>query len=125
MDILCTCDGVISRSTALHILLPKTGTLWMPADLDLYVLKNHSELMLRHLTVEGYAAVPEGEDNQMTYTSTDKGHIVHLTKGKCRIDVVILETVCVLSPIFQFHSTAVMNFVSTDTIFCTYPRLTL
>ncbi|KAI6023472.1 hypothetical protein EDC04DRAFT_2574486 [Pisolithus marmoratus] len=125
MDILHTCDGVISGSTALHILLPKTGTPWMLADLDLYVPKNHSELMLSCLTAEGYAAVPEGEDDQMTYTSTDEGHIVHLTKGKCRIDVVISETVCMLSPIFHFHSTAVMNFVSTDMIFWTYPRLTL
>ncbi|KAI6021764.1 hypothetical protein BKA83DRAFT_121964 [Pisolithus microcarpus] len=51
--------------------------------------------------------------------------VVVLCKGQTKIDVVISRTSTVLSPTFQFHSTAVMNFVSTDTIFCSCPRLTL
>ncbi|KIO09176.1 hypothetical protein M404DRAFT_935145 [Pisolithus tinctorius Marx 270] len=30
-----------------------------------------------------------------------------------------------LSPIFQFHSTAVMNFFTANSLFCAYPSLTL
>ncbi|KAI6016581.1 hypothetical protein PISMIDRAFT_117744, partial [Pisolithus microcarpus 441] len=40
------------------------------------------------------------------------------------IDIVVSATSVALSPIFYFHSMAVMNFVSTDTIYCSYPRLT-
>ncbi|KAI6036919.1 hypothetical protein BKA83DRAFT_112210, partial [Pisolithus microcarpus] len=50
---------------------------------------------------------------------------VVLSKGQSKIDVVISRTSTALSPIFQFHSTAVMNFVSADTIFCSYPELML
>ncbi|KAI6008657.1 hypothetical protein BKA83DRAFT_4029724, partial [Pisolithus microcarpus] len=51
--------------------------------------------------------------------------LVVLTNGKNSVDVVVSKTSTTLSPIFPFHSTAVMNFISADTIFSGYPTLTL
>ncbi|KIO08143.1 hypothetical protein M404DRAFT_108858, partial [Pisolithus tinctorius Marx 270] len=45
--------------------------------------------------------------------------------GEKLIDVIISKTTSALSPIFQFHSTAVMNFFTANSLFCTYPLLTL
>ncbi|KAI6100726.1 hypothetical protein EDD16DRAFT_1496369 [Pisolithus croceorrhizus] len=125
LDILCTCDAVISGSTTLHILLPKQGTPWAPMDLDLYVLQMTSVLLMSHLMEEGYAIVTKGESEDMPYTPMHEEHVEQLTNGKHSIDVVVSGTASAPSPIFHFHSTAVMNFISADTIFCTYPRLTL
>ncbi|KAI6101386.1 hypothetical protein EDD16DRAFT_1486555 [Pisolithus croceorrhizus] len=125
MDILHACDAVISGSTALHILLLKQGTEWMPGDLDLYIPQMMLVPMVSCLMEEGYAMVTECEGEDMPYTPTNGVHIVQLTNSKQRIDVIVSGTASALSLIFHFHSTAVMNFVSADTIFCTYPRLTL
>ena len=45
---LAACNAVISGSTALHFLLPKSTTSWMPTDLDIYV-PMHCQLQLGHL----------------------------------------------------------------------------
>ncbi|KIN94986.1 hypothetical protein M404DRAFT_71294, partial [Pisolithus tinctorius Marx 270] len=41
------------------------------------------------------------------------------------INVIVSKTTSALSPIFQFHSTTIMNFFSANSPFCTYPSLTL
>ncbi|KIO04586.1 hypothetical protein M404DRAFT_93872, partial [Pisolithus tinctorius Marx 270] len=41
------------------------------------------------------------------------------------IDVIVSSTVTAVLPIFKFHSTAVMNFITMDNIFCAYLSLTL
>ncbi|KAI6024934.1 hypothetical protein BKA83DRAFT_4024580, partial [Pisolithus microcarpus] len=121
---LHTCDAVISGSTALHILQPNLDTLWTPADLDIYVPLATSMHMLNCVMVEGYSIVSDGQQVQMRYTHSHVHRVIVLSNGERNIDVVVSATSVVLSPIFQFHSTAIMNFVSADTIFCSYPRLT-
>ncbi|KIN97310.1 hypothetical protein M404DRAFT_160711, partial [Pisolithus tinctorius Marx 270] len=46
------------------------------------------------------------------------------SNGTHHIDVIVSRTSTAISPLFQFHSTAVMNFISADSIFCAYPNLT-
>ncbi|KIK18502.1 hypothetical protein PISMIDRAFT_50173, partial [Pisolithus microcarpus 441] len=117
--------AVISGSTALHVLLPECGTLWTPTDLDIYVLHREAERLLDHLTDQGYAVIAELPVKKVGYTYSHVSRLVVLTNGKNSVDVVVSKTSTTLSPIFQFHSTAVMNFISADTIFSGYPTLTL
>ncbi|KAI5981833.1 hypothetical protein EDD15DRAFT_2182588 [Pisolithus albus] len=124
-DMLRTFDAVISGSTALHLLLPKRGTSWTPNDLDLYVPLHTSVELLQRLQWEGYAIASQHPTNVAHYSYSHVHEVVVLCKGQRKIDMVISKTATALSPIFQFHSTAVMNFVSADTVFCSYPRLTL
>ncbi|KIN98976.1 hypothetical protein M404DRAFT_92790, partial [Pisolithus tinctorius Marx 270] len=44
--------------------------------------------------------------------------------GHKLIDIIVSKTTSALSPIFQFHSTAIMNFFSANSLFCAYPSLT-
>ncbi|KAI6004663.1 hypothetical protein EDD15DRAFT_2155331 [Pisolithus albus] len=122
---LRSCDAIISGSTALHLLLPEYGTRWTPKDLDIYVPLATSTALLNRLHYEGYTIDNQVHMNDVSYTYSHVHEVVVLCKGPNKIDVVISRTSTALTPIFQFHSTVVMNFVSADTFFCSYPRLTL
>ncbi|KAI5992236.1 hypothetical protein EDD15DRAFT_2368509 [Pisolithus albus] len=125
VDLLHTCDAVVSGSTALHVLLPVYGTAWAPGDLDIYVAPPTSQCLLQKLLFEGYTTVKDVDLNEKGYTYFKIARLFVLTKGHRHIDVIVSSTSCAISPILQFHSMAVMNFISADTIFCCYPTLTL
>ncbi|KAI6041948.1 hypothetical protein EDC04DRAFT_2527457, partial [Pisolithus marmoratus] len=123
--ILRTCEAVISGSTALHLLLPECRTPWKPTDLDIYIPQHNLTLIQNRLKVEGYATIDEPAVNKVGYHYSHVSRVLVVSKDQRKIDIVVSRTATALSPIFQFHSTAVMNFVSADTIFCSYPTLTL
>ncbi|EGN93335.1 hypothetical protein SERLA73DRAFT_156308 [Serpula lacrymans var. lacrymans S7.3] len=54
----------------------------------------------------------------------DIKEVVKTLNGLKNIDVVVSSTSMSISPIFHFHSTAVMNFISGDGFFSAYPKLT-
>ncbi|KAI6007115.1 hypothetical protein EDD15DRAFT_2152953, partial [Pisolithus albus] len=124
-DILRYCDAVISGSMALHILLPQNGTAWTPRDLDIYMAQTSSAYLLKKLFREGFTSASEVDLNEMGYRHCNLSHVVVLTRDHLRIDILVSSTSAAISPILQFHSTAVMNFISVDTIFSCYPFLTL
>ncbi|KIK96255.1 hypothetical protein PAXRUDRAFT_138864 [Paxillus rubicundulus Ve08.2h10] len=41
-----------------------------------------------------------------------------------KLDIIVLHTPLTATPIFQYHSMAVMNYFSADTIFSAYPFIT-
>jgi len=53
-EILCTCDAVLSGSSALCLLLPITPATWKLNDLDLYVPHRHMRLLTTWLQNLGY-----------------------------------------------------------------------
>ncbi|KAI5981975.1 hypothetical protein EDD15DRAFT_2134073, partial [Pisolithus albus] len=124
-DLLHTCDAVVSGSTVLHILLPESGTAWTPVDLDIYVPQRTCMMMLRRLKVEGYSVVKEKVETTMGYPYLAVSRVIIVGNGQTTINVVVSRSATSISPIFQFHTTAVMNFFSADSIFCSYPNLTL
>ena len=122
--ILRACDGVVSGSTALHIMLPKATTMWSPSDLDIYI-PLCCEFQITHLLEKkGYHIHNEDSKDHPTYSSSGIFSVVTFTNKHNKIDVVISTLPCGASPIFNFHSTAIMNFISADSIFCAYPSLT-
>ena len=126
-DILRTCDAVISGSSALHFILPITTTVWKPKDLDLYVPHRYMKALTTRLENLGYHKLPRNDILANTaYLSSSQILAVHkFILDENVIDVVESCTDAACSPIFQFHSTAVMNFVGADTIFSAYPNLTM
>ncbi|KAI6145046.1 hypothetical protein BKA82DRAFT_3928687, partial [Pisolithus tinctorius] len=59
------------------------------------------------------------------YGSSSIRSVVSFANNHQSIDVIVSSTVATMSPIFKFHSTTMMNFISADHIFCAYPALTL
>ncbi|KAI6010316.1 hypothetical protein EDC04DRAFT_2540763, partial [Pisolithus marmoratus] len=116
---------VISGSTALHILLLEQGTPWTADNLDIYMPQCTITMLLNWLKFEGYYLISNNPHGRQHYTYSLVECVLVISNGECKIDVVVSGTSTALSPIFQFHSTAVMNFISADTIFCCYPTLML
>ncbi|KAI6156988.1 hypothetical protein BKA82DRAFT_60127, partial [Pisolithus tinctorius] len=125
MDVLRSCDAVISGSSALHLLLPASYTTWSPTDLDIYVPLRTFHYLTWLLNNHGYSSVSKGAINHSTYSYSKIASVYTFSDGVRTMDVVVSKTSAAFSPLFQFHSTALMNFVSHDRISCAYPSLTL
>ena len=123
-EIMRTCDAVISGSIALHFLLAANETNWTPTDLDLYMPRANAQLLVSLLADHGYQVVHHGEVDNSPYTHSNIHTMLSLSNGVHKIDIVISKRVAAAAPIFQFHSTIVMNFVSPSRYFCAYPALT-
>ena len=123
-ETLRSCDALVSGSAALHILLPPKSTTWVPTDLDIYVPHPHFHYLSVLLQQEhGYHLIQEGNANVNPYTFSLIRSVATFSKGNQHIDVIVSKTAAI-GPILQFHSTAVMNFIDADNIFCAYPALT-
>ncbi|KAI5984492.1 hypothetical protein EDD15DRAFT_2125330, partial [Pisolithus albus] len=48
-----------------------------------------------------------------------------LRRRTSKIDVVISKTSIAISPIFQYHSAVLFNFLTADAVFCAHPELML
>ncbi|KAI6156922.1 hypothetical protein BKA82DRAFT_4050995, partial [Pisolithus tinctorius] len=123
--ILRSCDAVVSSSCALHLLLPANDTAWYPSDLDIYVSCHFMTCITVLLEREGYWIVHQHFVNPNPYISSSIHSVILFSNMHCSIDVVVSNTAAAISPIFEFHSTTVMNFFTSDTIFCAYLTLTL
>ena len=50
--------------------------------------------------------------------------VMKMQKGDHSVNIIISQTTSPLSPIFHFHSTDVMNFISAYGFFSAYPKIT-
>ncbi|KAI5996714.1 hypothetical protein EDD15DRAFT_2113722, partial [Pisolithus albus] len=123
--LLDTCETVISGSCALHLLLPKVQNCWKPQDLDLYISRTSIHRLLHNLQTHHYDVTAVKRDLFDPYPNSHIHSIITLHHNSTKIDVIISKTPSPISPIFQFHSTALINFVTSSSIFCAYPQLTL
>jgi len=124
--VLEACDAVVSGSTALHFLLPIVSTPWSPTDLDIYV-PFRCQLQLSNLLKQrGYHLEKKRKSNESRsfYSGSKIFAVLTFTKAHNKIDVVVSTSDCAVLPVFQFHCTAVMNFITPNSIFYAYPSLT-
>ncbi|KIO05049.1 hypothetical protein M404DRAFT_66704, partial [Pisolithus tinctorius Marx 270] len=124
-DMLSACDAIVSRSAALWMLLPANACNWSSSDLDIYVSFNSQPQLYNLLRKHHYNIIHEGRTNRNDYSPSTIFTVTTFGNGRKNIDVIVSRTSSALSPIFQFHSTAVMNFFTADSLFCVYPSLTL
>lgn len=132
--ILHRSNTVISGSLALHYMLPASARTWTPSDMDLYTNSDGFSKIKALLIMNGYDLVEEftGAQRPRPYgappVTYEIGwgikHIVKMRKGGHSVDIIISRTASPLLPIFYFHSTAVMNFISSFGFFSAYPKLT-
>ena len=90
----------------------------------LYVHRCHAHHLVTLLNNEGYQLVHQGIIDNLPYCHSKIHTILNLSNGIRSLDIVVSQKNMGLPPIFHFHSTAVMNFISANHIFCAYPALT-
>lgn len=134
LQLLSDSHSVISGSTVLSFMLPYGERTWTPKDLDLYTNKAGYTCVISALAHHGYSI-------NKVYTGYTAGNSQHDTTPEAigfgidrvinmrntldhSIDVIISVDKSPFIPIFNFHSTALMNFISGKGFFCAYPRLT-
>ncbi|KIJ10854.1 hypothetical protein PAXINDRAFT_85397 [Paxillus involutus ATCC 200175] len=114
---------VISRSLALYLFDPSHG--WLLNNIDLYIPRHRVLHVMKRLHRLGYIPVKDVSQRHSHYHSeNDIASVTMLTNGDHTVDLVESTTISALSPIFKFHLTAVMNYVSADGFFSAYPTLT-
>ncbi|KAH7906346.1 hypothetical protein BJ138DRAFT_1117666 [Hygrophoropsis aurantiaca] len=118
-------SSVISGSFALAMLLPAADVAWGVADLDIYTnFKSYHRLII-YLLREGYTIrSTTRRHSPVCYSNSAIRKVMTLDKQTRSIDVIISAFKDSTIPIFHFHSTIVMNYVSADSLFSAYPRLT-
>ncbi|KAH7931035.1 hypothetical protein BV22DRAFT_1042808 [Leucogyrophana mollusca] len=122
-DTLRATSSVISGSVALQFLLPQDATRWPSTDLDIYTTAAGYKGVADALLCEKYILISTGS-SRPCYTQSTIRTVFTFAKGGLRIDVVISASACAILPIFQFHSTIVMNYLSADSFFSAYPLFT-
>ena len=125
MQMLIVHHVVISGSVALWVFLPSSE--WKPNDMDLYVPCRRVHGVLRCLRSLGYIPVkrPDAIVRETRYSSRSAiASVTKVTNGDISIDVIESKSPSPFVPIFKFHITAVMNFISADGFFAAYPTLT-
>ncbi|KAH7906347.1 hypothetical protein BJ138DRAFT_1016379 [Hygrophoropsis aurantiaca] len=116
-------SSVISGSFALQFIVPAADFIeWQSSDMDIYTTGAGSGDLLALFIKEGYATVTHVKHNH--YSNPAIHAVTTLSKGRRSIDVVISRLNYSTFPIFYFHSTIVMNFITADSIFSAYPMLT-
>ncbi|KAG6371570.1 hypothetical protein JVT61DRAFT_9277 [Boletus reticuloceps] len=122
-QILHTHRAVVSGSFALFVFDRSGG--WTPEDMDVYVPRGRMGQVINLLRALGYIPI-RAVSKANSYHPYDQPirRVTTLTNGVRSIDVVESSTRSSLSPIFQFHTTAVMNYISLNGFFCAYPTLT-
>lgn len=99
-------------------------THWTPRDPDIYVPSVWYNFFCAKLENLGYFVVEQSVEDDALYTFSHIQQVITFSDSVRKLDVVISNSPATFMPIFQFHSTAVMNFVSPDRVFCAYPHLT-
>jgi hypothetical protein len=125
-DAMRRIGAVISGSSVLW-LLDSLKDSWEAGDLDLYVPRNATQAMIDFLLEEGYQVVPEPEGEPHGGPYIDLGHLASVTKlvkGDIKIDLLESLSQSSVLPVAFFHSTAVMNYITADSIAMLYPKLT-
>lgn len=122
---------VISGSAVLFSMNP-SNSLWFMniKDLDLYTCLAHAPRLLCYLQFnENYVQTGSREVERRAYYSSNAiRQVINLVRPHdgSKIDVIISSSMYGSTlPIFQFHSTIVMNFMTPNILFCAYPFYTL
>ncbi|KAH7903734.1 hypothetical protein BJ138DRAFT_1120097 [Hygrophoropsis aurantiaca] len=123
LSALRTHSSVVSGSVALHFFDPAGN--WVPEDMDIYVPSERKKKMLRFLETIGYYVVERGRIVPPAYQGGCGFYsVTTVCNGSKNIDVITAIGKASIAPIFRFHLSAVMNFLSADSFFCAYPTLT-
>ncbi|KAG2148937.1 hypothetical protein DEU56DRAFT_712029, partial [Suillus clintonianus] len=118
------CTGsLVSGSSALCLVQAEAEAV-MTQDLDFYVTEPFEAEVVKHFKEnEGYVS-KQDVVKKPEYDSSAISKIIKLAKGEKKVDIIITHWTCAITPILQFHSTAVMNYVTARSIVCLYPRWT-
>jgi hypothetical protein len=136
MGMLRSERAVISGSMALFPLMfcnfsgtNSNGSYWSPRDMDIYEPKrgkDGSGVLKYLLEIEGYEEHNVRERSLREQYDALRGirQVKKVGRDGICVDIVTSSSSSAISPIFHFHSTPVINWISPEGLFSAYPNLT-
>ncbi|KAH7908095.1 hypothetical protein BJ138DRAFT_1013453 [Hygrophoropsis aurantiaca] len=121
-DLLRCTGSVVSGSLALQLILPRASTNWHSTDMDIYISLSHKSTVMSFLADRGYNEI-NVENASPYYPLSAVNSVITMAKKSKTVDVVVSSTLDAIYPIFQFHSTPVMNYIGADSLFSAYPEM--
>jgi hypothetical protein len=123
ISVLDRTGTIVSGSSALTLVQAEAGAIMM-GDMDVYATEMFEEEVMKYFKEkEGYLSIQDVvRKNQYDSSAISKIH--KLMKGDKKIDLIITDWTSAIAPILQFHSTAVMNYITAQSVVCLYPRWT-
>ncbi|KAJ7034426.1 hypothetical protein C8F04DRAFT_956459 [Mycena alexandri] len=100
-----------------------TGLPFIPNDIDIYAPESREDAM-DYVIQEDLGFMLDDSQKTSYPEHLGFGKIKWYTKGKFKINVMVVLGENAALAVFKFHSTIVMNFVSFDGVYCAYPHLT-
>jgi hypothetical protein len=129
LNLLHHTRSVLSGSLALSLLFPcNSHSTWKCGDADILVPREHKSAVITFLKAAFGYEVIHMFASDLTHNPDSRIHEVvrMLYKDKDKqVDIIISDSDSSILPIWRFHSTIVMNFVSADGIYCAFPSHTL
>ncbi|KAF9549162.1 hypothetical protein CPC08DRAFT_648284 [Agrocybe pediades] len=123
LSLLDRANAVISGSFAQRMLFPGDALMtYSPGDIDFYIPATSRSIFLRFFAM--YTPYVVVSSRNTRYYSDAISEVLLLVSGKSYINIIVSSNDNAIFPIFYFHSTCVMNFLSSAGIFCAYPELT-
>ncbi|KAH7906694.1 hypothetical protein BJ138DRAFT_1015808 [Hygrophoropsis aurantiaca] len=117
-------SAVVFGPVCVQLLLSKVSASWTPMDLGLCVTEEHLHSVIGYLEKEGYIVSSPGDAQRSYSPRSVVKDIVFLERADQNINIVISNRPASIIPVFQLHSTLVMNYLTADIFFCAYPCLT-
>ena len=124
LEILRSCNALISGDVVLQFLLPQTGSRWYPLHLDIYVSMAYRTSMYRLLEMQGYHNINERVPSYWLQSYSTIARLATFARGSRIIKITTSTSTVPCPPIFELENTALMNLISHDRIYCAYPTLT-
>ena len=125
LQMLCSCNALISGDVALQFLLPERCTHWYPVHLHLYVSTSYRISMYRQLEMHRYKIINQCVPNYWTLGHSTVARTATFAQSSRLIKVTVSTTTVPSAPIFEQESMALMNLISHDHVYCAYPVLTV
>ncbi|PVG03866.1 hypothetical protein CPB86DRAFT_778963 [Serendipita vermifera] len=123
LDTMRETGSIISGSSVLW-LVDGMNRAWTPGDLDIYAPEGMTRHMIQFLHEDGYTTVLGGQFNNPYLKFNHLHSVTKLKNGDASIDVMESSNSSAIHPLTAFHVTAVMNYLTADSITMLYPKLT-
>ncbi|KAG1884137.1 hypothetical protein F4604DRAFT_1538133, partial [Suillus subluteus] len=114
---------VISGLSALHLFQAKSGAIAVK-DMDIYATHEFEEEILNHFKEQEGYEVTLISHRKTEYDSSTVKKVYKMEKDTKKVDLITTEWASAIVPILQYHSMAVMNYMTAHTFVSQYPKWT-
>ncbi|KAG1844561.1 hypothetical protein C8R48DRAFT_544869, partial [Suillus tomentosus] len=123
LTLLDRTGSIVSGSSVLHLVQAKATAVHL-RDMDVYATIEFENIVMEYFKMtEGYKVVNKSSRKD-GYDSSAVIKVYKLEREGKKVDIIFTDMASAIVPILQYHSTAVMNYITARSLISLYPRWT-